>query len=153
MSVKPYNDPSNILLTGYSPGEFSNEGSAEGVSGEITASDDLPENAENAVNFSATSSGSSPKEGSWIKMEKTFEPWINLEKNQALGVWVKGDGSRQLLNLRITNPQHIGYAGVRGDHFIDINFTGWRYFELVEIESKRFSDYIWEMHVETKEIP
>ena len=153
MSVKPYNDPSNILLTGYSPGEFSNEGSAEGVSGEITASDDLPENAENAVNFSATSSGSSPKEGSWIKMEKTFEPWINLEKNQALGVWVKGDGSRQLLNLRITNPQDIGYAGVRGDHFIDINFTGWRYFELVEIESKRFSDYIWEMHVETKEIP
>ena len=153
MSVKPYNDPSNILLTDYSPGEFRNEGSADGVTGDIAASDDLPENAKKAVSFSASSSGSSPKEGSWIKMEKAFDPWINLEKNQALGVWVKGDGSGQLLNLRIANPKHIGYAGVRGDHFIDINFTGWKYFELVEVESKRFSDYIWETHVETREIP
>ncbi|MGI6571992.1 MAG: hypothetical protein ACOX19_00870 [Fermentimonas sp.] len=153
MSVKPYHDSSNILLTDCSPGEFRNEGSAEGVTGEIVASSDLPENANNAVSFSAMSSGSSPKEGSWIKMEKLFDPWINLEKNQALGVWVKGDGSGQLLNLRIANPKHIGYAGVRGDHFIDIDFTGWRYFELIEVESKRFSDYIWETHVETREIP
>jgi hypothetical protein len=153
MSVKPYNDPSNILLTDYSSGEFRNEGSADGVTGEIAPADELPENAKNAVSFSAMSSGSSPKEGSWIKMEKSFDPWINLEKNQALGVWVKGDGSGQLLNLRIANPKHIGYAGVRGDHFIDVNFTGWKYFELVEVESKRFSDYIWETHVETREIP
>src|SRR5690554_414294 len=154
MSVKPYNDPSNILLTDYSPGELSIEGTAEGVNGDFIASaDDLPENAKIAVSYSAENNGSSPQEGAWVKMEKTFDPWIDLQKNQALGVWVKGDGSGQLLNLRITNPKHIGYAGVRGDHFIDINFTGWKYFELVEVESERFSDYIWEAHVETREIP
>jgi hypothetical protein len=153
MSVKSYDDPSSILITDYSPGEFSKKGEANGVTGEITISDDLPENAETAINFSAYGSGLSPQEGSWIKMEKTFDPWIDLEKNQALGVWIKGDGKGQLLNFRIGNPRHIGYSGVRGDHFVDVNFTGWRYFELVETESKRFSDYLWETHVETREIP
>jgi hypothetical protein len=153
MSVKPFDDPSNILLTQYAANEFSNEGNATGVTGEVTASDDLPENAGVAINFSARSSGASPREGAWIKMEKQFTPLIDLENNQALGVWIKGDGNGQLLNLRTGNPKHIGYAGVRGDHFIDIDFTGWKYFELVEVESERFSDYIWETHVETREIP
>ncbi len=152
MSVKPYDDHSNILLTEYTANEFRNEGSAKGVTGEISLSDNLPKNAKAAINFSASSSGSSPQEGTWIKMEKTFAPMINLENNQALGVWIKGDGNGQLLNFRIGNPKNIGYAGVRGDHFVDIDFTGWKYFELVEIESERFSDYLWEPFVSTKEI-
>jgi hypothetical protein len=32
----------------------------------------------------------------------------------------------------------------RGDHFVKVDFIGWKYFELVEIESTRFHDYIWE---------
>lgn len=152
MSVKPYDDPSSILLTDYASSELANGGSATGVTGEISSSGELPENANEAINFSALSSGTSPKEGSWIKMEKTFSPMINLENNQALGVWIKGDGNGQLLNLRTGNPKHIGYAGVRGDHFVDIDFIGWKYFELVEIESERFSDYLWEPFVATKEI-
>lgn len=152
MSVLSYDDPSNILLTEYTSSELRNDGSAKGVTGEIISSDDLPENANAAINFSALNSGFSPQEGSWIKIKKTFDPMINLENNQALGVWIKGDGNGQLLNFRTGNPRHIGYAGVRGDHFVDIDFTGWRYFELVEIESERFSDYLWEPFVPTKEI-
>jgi hypothetical protein len=34
-------------------------------------------------------------------------------------------------------------AGLRGDHYVKIDFTGWKYFELVETESEKFSDYIW----------
>ena len=153
MSVKPYDDPSTIFLTDYTPGEFLNQGNADGVTGEITNSNELPENASTTINFTASSSGTSPREGSWIKMEKTFDPWINLDNNQALGVWIKGDGKGQLLNFRIGNPNHIGYAGVRGDHFVTGDFTGWKYFELVEIESTKYSDYIWETHKETREIP
>jgi hypothetical protein len=57
-------------------------------------------------------------------------------------VWVKGDGKGQLLNLRLESPVHLSF-GARGDHFIKIDFTGWKYFELVEIESADFSNYIW----------
>ena len=61
---------------------------------------------------------------------------------QGIGVWVKGDGNGQLLNFRLESPKHLSH-GARGDHFIKIDFTGWKYFELVEIESSEFSNYIW----------
>ena len=144
MSVKPYDHEDNILLSDFSaPGEFTMEGKAPGVSGRIERSDEKISREITASGiFHATSSGESPRDGSWIKMEKKFEPWLNLEKNQALGVWVKGDGNGELLNLRIESPEHIS-MGARGDHFINIDFTGWKYFELVEIESSRFNDYSW----------
>jgi hypothetical protein len=81
-------------------------------------------------------------EGLWVKMEKKFEPWLDINKNQGIGVWVKGDGNGQLLNIRLESPKHLAH-GARGDHFIKIDFTGWKYFELVEIESSEFSNYIW----------
>jgi hypothetical protein len=33
-------------------------------------------------------------------------------------------------------------AGI-GDHYIVVDFTGWRYFELVEPESRRWAQYSW----------
>jgi hypothetical protein len=143
MSVKRYNDPANIKIADFSEsGKFINEGCAIGVSGGVINSDEKTQRGEKAGNFYAQSSGSSPQEGSWIKMERKFDPWLNLNNNQGLGVWIKGDGNGQLLNFKIGSPIHIS-NGARGDHFIRINFTGWKYFELVEIESSEFSNYIW----------
>ncbi len=143
MSVKPYNHPDNVVLADFSKQEkFLNEGTADGISGGITHSSEKVIGGEASAIFSAHSSGISQREGSWIKMEKKFEPWLNLEQNQALGVWIKGDGNGELLNLRIEAPHHLSH-GARGDHFIKIDFTGWKYFELVEIESSEFSNYIW----------
>jgi len=143
MSVKPYNDSANVVLADFlQPGEFNNEGNAAGVSGGIKPSAEKSNGGAASGLFSARASETSPMEGMWIKMEKKFEPWLNINNNQALGVWVKGDGNGQLLNLRIESPQHLSF-GARGDHFIKIDFTGWKYFELVEIESSEFSNYIW----------
>ena len=144
MSVQPYDHKDNVLLADFSaPGEFTMEGNAQGVSGRIEKSDEeITKGITGGGIYHASGNGESPRDGSWIKMEKKFDPWLNLEKNQALGVWVKGDGNGELLNLRIESPEHIS-MGARGDHFINIDFTGWKYFELVEIESSRFNDYIW----------
>ena len=143
MSVKSFNDPANVVLADFSrPGEFINEGSAAGVSGGIKTSTEKSNGGVASGLFSARAPVTSPGEGMWIKMEKKFEPWLNINKNQALGVWVKGDGNGQLLNFRIESPSHLSF-GARGDHFVKIDFTGWKYFELVEIESSEFSNYIW----------
>ncbi len=143
MSVKTYTDTANIVLADFSARkEFVNEGAAGGVSGMVTPSLEKLISGEVTGIFSARSSGASPQNGSWIKMEKKFEPWMNLEKNQALGVWIKGDGNGELLNFRIESPKHLSF-GARGDHFVKIDFTGWKYFELVEIESSEYSNYIW----------
>ncbi len=117
-------------------------GSAEGVSGSISIrGENTPVGGRSGI-FTAFSNDHSPKEGSWIKMEKNFDPWLDLSGNQGLGVWVMGDGNGQLLNFRIGSPYHLSF-GARGDHFIKVDFKGWKYFELVEIESSDFSNYIW----------
>lgn len=143
MSVKAWDDTANIVLSDFS-GEvkFKPEELAAGVTGELKISGEKTPSGEAAVIFTANSTGKSPREASWVKMQQNYEPLLNLSGNQALGIWVKGDGNGELLNLRIESPHHISH-GARGDHFIMIDFTGWKYFELVEIESSEFSNYIW----------
>jgi hypothetical protein len=143
MSVKPYNDSSNITLTDFSnPDDFVTELSAEGITGRIGISEEKTPDGETCGTFSAKNIGESPQDGSYINMEKKFTPLADLSKNRALGVWIKGDGNGQLLNLSVRSPVHISH-GAHGDRFVRIDFTGWRYFELVETESSEISDYIW----------
>ena len=147
MSVLPYDDPSNIVLTDFSkPDDFINEAGAEGVSGEIGVSEEKRVNSEPGGIFSAKSTGEAPRECSYINMEKRFTPGLDLGKNQALGVWIRGDGNGQVLNFGLRSPRNLSH-GARGDRFVRIDFTGWEYFELVEMESSEFSNYIWPVDV------
>ena len=143
MSVKSYDDPENIVLSDFSdPAEFVQDSIAKGISGGLKLALERLDTGEKTVSFTAQSTSASARDASWINMQKKFEPIIDLKNNKALGVWVKGDGKGQLLNLRLESPHHISH-GARGDHFIKIDFTGWKYFELVEIESSEFSNYVW----------
>jgi hypothetical protein len=143
MSVKSYDDSENIILSDYSSvAEFVQDSTAKGITGGLKSVMEKLATGENVISFSAQSSGASARDASWLNMQRKFEPILNLTNNKALGVWVKGDGNGQLLNLRLESPHHISH-GARGDHFIKIDFTGWKYFELVEIESSDFSNYVW----------
>ena len=143
MAVRTYGDSASIILADFSAQkEFVKEGTAAGISGGIRTATEKTIHGEGVGIFSAFSTGTSPRNGSWIKMEKKFEPWKNLERNQALGVWIHGDGNGELLNFRIESPEHLSF-GARGDHFVKIDFTGWKYCELVEIESAEFNNYSW----------
>ncbi|MFZ4564720.1 MAG: hypothetical protein ACOYNU_15180, partial [Bacteroidales bacterium] len=143
LSVQSYNDSNNIVLTDFSgENEFSHIASAPGVSGTLKGFGEKDIYRGKTGIFTAESSGKSPREGSWICKEKEFEPWMDMSKHQALGVWIKGDGNGELLNFRLETPEQFS-AGVRGDHYVKIDFEGWKYFELVEIESSEFSNYIW----------
>ena len=143
MSVKKYNDPAAVVLADLTKkDEFSFSGSANDIQPSILRSAERTPEGGNSGRFASVASGIEPMEGLWVKMEKKFEPWLDINKNQGLGVWIKGDGNGQLLNIRLESPKHLAH-GARGDHFIKIDFTGWKYFELVEIESSEFSNYIW----------
>ena len=143
LSTELYDSPRNLVLADFSNvSHFINKTSANGVSGEILRSVETSPDGNTASIFSAYSTGASPQNGSWIKVEKNFEHEVDLSKNEALGVWIKGDGNGELLNLRLESPIQLS-NGARGDHFVKINFTGWKYFQLIEIESSEFSNYIW----------
>jgi hypothetical protein len=142
MSVNSYDNHDNNVVSGFRNTKFSNGESAAGVSGGIKDTQEKTPDGGKSIIFYANSTGNSPERASWISMEKKIEPVLNIEKKQALGVWIKGDSSGALLNLRLESPKYISH-GARGDHFVKLNFIGWQYFELVEIESSEFTNYIW----------
>ena len=80
-------------------------------------------------------------EPTWTVRTKTFSPPLDLSRNPALGVWVHGDGQGEVLNVQLKSPKHISH-GLR-DHYLVVDFTGWRYFEMLEPESDRCDRYAW----------
>ena len=58
-----------------------------------------------------------------------------------MGVWVYGDGQGEVLNFQLRCPSHI-VAGT-GEHFVVVDFNGWRYFELIEPVGERHANYSW----------
>ena len=91
--------------------------------------------------LTAASAGQTDRRAAWARAGKTFAPDLDLSKHQAMGLWVHGDGKGQVLNLQLTCPSHI-VAGI-GEHYIVVDFTGWRYFELIEPEGDRYGQYAW----------
>jgi len=91
--------------------------------------------------LSAANTGGTKPEAAWARLTKPFDPPINLKGHEALGLWVHGDGRGEVLNVQLRSPQHLS-RGI-ADHYIVVDFKGWRYFELIESESQRHSEYHW----------
>ena len=76
-------------------------------------------------------------------MGKTFTPHADLRKHGAIGLWVHGDGKGEVLNIQLANPPQ--YYRTLDEHYIVVDFTGWRYFELPfrERDADRYHLYQW----------
>lgn len=141
MSAKPYDCPENITLADFcEPSEFGERDAGEGVSAEFNPSGRERCCGESSVRFAALSRRKH-RQGSWAKIGKLFEPPLDLSGHQGLGVWIHGDGKGQVLNIQVTSPEHITWS--TGEHYVDIDFTGWRYFELIEPDGERYEDHDW----------
>ncbi len=148
----PFADPRSLLLAEYSTkNEFTVSGSATGVRSSLVQSTAVPpwpstadteEKPAITLRFQARNDGDSPV-GAWARIKKDFEPVIDLTSYDALGVWVHGDGQGALLNLQLTNLPE--YFHTFDDHYIKLDFTGWRYFELLmrERDAAAYHDYSW----------
>jgi hypothetical protein len=141
MAAGPYDAPGNVTLTEFrSADEFSHQAAQNAVSAKLTLAPQ-PLKVGDASGCYAASSGHATPTAAWSKLEKQFAPPLNLSGHQALGVWVFGDGQGEVLNLQLRSPEHL--VGNLADHYIPIDFTGWRYFELIEPEGSRYSHYQW----------
>ena len=141
MAAKPYDDPDAAVIEDFSDPDLLNERSAHpGVTTSLTHSTAEVKTGEASGYLTVSNDGQEPN-GAWAQLGKRYSPLLDLSKTQGLGVWVKGDGSGMLLNLRLMSPDHI--SGGIGDHYITLDFNGWRYFELLEHEGDRISHYGW----------
>ena len=93
--------------------------------------------------ITATNSGQVERRASWACYRKQFQPPLNLKERQALGLWIDGDNLGEIVALRLESPQPLSFGAV-ADRYVTVDFTGKRWFSLVETESTRWSDYTWD---------
>jgi len=141
MSAGSYDDAGNIILADLSdPNQFT--GPPRAANGVTAALAKTPNGPEKAGIFTATNSGKIPRNAAWARLDRKFAPNLNLKDRQAIGVWIEGDGKGQIIAIRLESPHHISFGAV-ADRYINVDFTGRRLFTLVETESTRWSDYVW----------
>lgn len=63
----------------------------------------------------------------------TFDPPLDLTKTLGMGFWVCGDGGGQKINIRVESAAHL--VSGHNDHFLTVDFTGWRYVPFVEADN------------------
>jgi hypothetical protein len=113
--------------------------SAEGVTFTLTA---VTNQADPVSVLVATNTGKVARNAAWVRLEKRFSPVLNLKERQGLGIVIEGDGSGALVAIRLESPRALAFGAI-ADRYINVDFTGRRAFSLVETESARWSDYIW----------
>lgn len=141
MSAAPYDAPGNVTLADFADTSgFAKRAPNPAISAKLEPSSQCVKIGKVSGCYTATSKMTT-RQGAWSSAGKTFSPPANLTDHEALGVWVHGDGKGEVLNLQLKSPSHLSHAD--GDHYIIVDFTGWRYFELVEPEGQRHADYVW----------
>jgi len=92
--------------------------------------------------LTATNTDQVARKAAWARLTKRFDPTLNLKELPALAVEIEGDGSGVVVAIRLESPHHLAYGAI-ADRYITVDFTGRRAFTLLETESSRWSDYVW----------
>ena len=143
-SVAPYNNAQATVLADFSdPRALNNRRNAASVSSQVELEMEDVKAGGRSLRIRATNSGDTSR-GAWSQIGTTYEhPYFSMMPGDAMGLWVKGDGSGALLNIQVRSPRE--YHGCISDHYIDLDFVGWRYVELLlrERDAERLTDYAW----------
>lgn len=141
----PYDGQSVTLADFTRPGEFGEPAAAEGVTISLEPSTEQVKAGTASGKLVATNRGKEAR-GAWARVTRTFSPPLDLRPYGGLGVWIYGDGKGEVLNFQLTNIRQFWEGGMTcSEHYVTVDFTGWRYFELLfrERDADRHRDYAW----------
>ena len=142
-AAAPYDAPGGIVLADFGKSdEFAKGAAAKGVTRELIPSGEHVKIGGTSGRYSARNAGQS-RRGAWTRATKVFTPLLDLSKHEALGVWVHGDGKGEILNFQLNTPRQYGPGC--DEHYVKIDFEGWRYFELIrrERDCAQHGDHVW----------
>ncbi|MBQ6915274.1 MAG: hypothetical protein IJQ65_06095 [Kiritimatiellae bacterium] len=140
-AVKPYDDAAAMPVLAAADVPNLKADAAEGVKAAVSAGTDVEHGGTIRL---AAENGSAAKNGAWARAAKSIgSPYLDIGQAGAFGFWVKGDGSGALLNFVCRGARE--YHGGTSDHYVRLDFTGWRYFAVAlrEREGYAGADYAW----------
>ena len=146
MAVGGYDAPGAVMLSDFGDGasmqssEAAKGETAEGVTAGLERSTSVTPDGAASACYRARSDRPG-REGSWAKIGWEFPEPLDLSAHRGLGVWVHGDARGEVLNFQVRSPESVA-LGI-GEHYVVVDFEGWRYFELAEFEGQRCGDYVW----------
>jgi hypothetical protein len=141
LSAGPYEAANNVTLADFqaSP-ELTAAGTQRGVVAKLDATTERPKVGSQSGRLTVSNTRSSSADA-WAKFRREYSPPLKLTGHEALGLWVYGDGRGEVLNLQLKSPP--GFSPADGEHYVTVDFQGWRYFELIEPEGRRYADFVW----------
>ena len=80
------------------------------------------------------------REASWTHLHERFEQDLDLTNAQGLGFWLKGDGKGEIVNIVLRGRS---YGVCLANHYVKVDFTGWRYIEFQESSTVEFEQCSW----------
>lgn len=143
-SAAPYDDPKRICAADFADlAAFQKTTSSAAVAIELKEATGETRGDGRNLQLRAENKGGE-RRGAWAKAGLAFPaPYKNLSGTGALGLWVKGDGKGAVLNMQVATPREFMHA--LSDHYVVLDFVGWRYVELLlrERDVERMNDYQW----------
>jgi hypothetical protein len=140
LSAEPFDGPNSAVLEDFSrPEAFDTLECQAEVSATFSVVDQPTRNSPVSARLMALNRSAAP-ERAWVSVERGFENPLNLS-GRGMGLWIYGDGSGALLNVQLRSPKHVTFALT--EHYVRINFRGWRYVELIETEDYSIEQYEW----------
>ncbi|NQT51371.1 hypothetical protein HQ576_04940 [bacterium] len=142
-AVEPYDSAGAIELAAFAkPDEFTQKAKAPSVTHALAPSAEQVKVGKTSGRYTATNTAAT-RRGTWAKMGKLFAPHVDMRKHAAFGLWIHGDGKGELLNLQLVNPRQYYYT--LDEHYVKIDFQGWRYVELLlrERDADQHGLYAW----------
>lgn len=129
-SVADYDDPKHIpVLDSSNLAEFRQATTSASVSLRLEEAAGETHGGGKNLRLLAENKGVE-RRGAWARAGLSYAtPYRNLSGAGALGVWIKGDGNGALLNIQLGTPRE--YMSTLSDHYVKLDFTGWRYVELL----------------------
>jgi hypothetical protein len=143
LSLARYDDTKDEFVEDFQqPAAFGEKQSSEGVSFSL-GSVATPTKVGSCSGFFQAKSSQPDPQSAWALTTRRLASPVNFSQ-RGFGVWVHGDGNGEVLNFMWRAPANI-CMGI-DEHYLVVDFIGWKYFEFIEPESDRVGNYRWPHH-------
>ena len=149
-TCRPWDSPEATVLLDPARPETFTAAAAAGVTCAFSLTKDAARG--DIVTVAATNANPTAR-GAWSRVARAWpKPAVgqapvygDCSSSTGFGLWVKGDGSGALLNVQLKGPGPTLEKGVRSEHYLRLDFTGWRYVEFNrrERDSGAAYDFVW----------